>query len=195
MNGFFKTTILGGVLFLVPFAALAIVLGKVVPIAQKLADPLADLFPFKSLVGFEVPVLLALLLILLFCFVAGLLAKTRAANYLVRTLEVSLLKKIPGYDLLQSMSADIAGTEDKDGKVDHQVVLVRFDDAWQFGLRIDNISGGKLIAVFIPDSPTPQTGSVLMVEADRVKATNIPITSVFACLKNRGTGLRKLLSR
>ena len=191
MTGFFKTTILGGILFLVPFAVLVVVLGKILPIAHKLVDPLAERIPYESVVGLDVPVLLTVAMILLFCFAVGLLAKTRVAKHLVKTLETSLLGKIPGYDLLQSMSADVAGVEGKDG---HQVILVRFDEAWQFGLRLENISNGKLVAVFIPDSPTPQTGSVMMVEADRVKPTNIPITALFSCLKNRGTGLRKLLS-
>ena len=80
MTGFLKTTMIGGILFLVPFAVLAVILGKVVPFAQKLADPLAELIPFESVVGFDVPVLLALVLIFLFCFLVGLLAKTRAAS-------------------------------------------------------------------------------------------------------------------
>ncbi|MGI9402004.1 MAG: DUF502 domain-containing protein [Rhizobiaceae bacterium] len=191
MARFFKTTVLGGIVFLVPFAALMIVLGKVLPIARKLVDPIVERLPYESLIGLDVPVLLTLSLILLICFAAGLLARTRVAKSLVGKLETAVLKKIPGYDLLQSMSADVVGMDDKN---DHKVVLVRFDDAWQFGLKIDEISGGKLVAVFIPDSPTPQTGSVMIVEANRVKPTNIPIISMFACLKNRGTGVHKLLS-
>ncbi|MEM7463614.1 MAG: DUF502 domain-containing protein [Pseudomonadota bacterium] len=191
MTGFLKTTIIGGILFLVPFAVLAVVLGKVFPIAQKLVAPLADFIPFDSIIGLNVPIALTSALILLLCFGVGLLAKTRIAKYLVNRLENSVMRKIPGYELLQSISADVAGVGGKDG---HRVVLVRFDDAWQFGLKIDEISGGKLVAVFIPDSPTPQTGAMMMVEADRVRPTNIPIASLFACLTHRGNGLRKLLS-
>jgi uncharacterized membrane protein len=166
------------------------VFAKIIPIARKITDPLAEVIPAESVVGLKIPVLLTILLILLICFVAGLLANTRAAKRMVSGLEDTLLGKIPGYSLIKSMSEDVAGVE---GDSANQVVLVRFDEAWQFGLKIEEISEGKLIAVFIPDSPTPQTGGLLIVDASRVKPTNLSINQVFACLKNRGTGVHKLL--
>jgi uncharacterized membrane protein len=190
MTGFFKNTVTGGLLFLVPIAVLIMVLAKITPIARKVTDPLAGYIPVESVVGLKIPVLLTALLILLTCFVAGLLANTGPAKRLVTGLEDTVLGRIPGYSLLKSMSEDIVGAE---GGAANQVVLVRFDEAWQFGLKIEEVSSGKLIAVFIPDSPTPQTGALLFVEANRVQPTSLSINQVFACLKNRGTGVHKLL--
>jgi uncharacterized membrane protein len=189
MTRFLKTTVIGGLLFLVPVGVLMMVLAKIVPIVRKITDPLGEYIPIESVVGLQVPVLLTTVLILLTCFFAGLLANTSLAKNLVGGLEDSLLGKIPGYSLIKSMSEDIVGVE---GDNANQVVLVRFDEAWQFGLKIDEISDGKLIAVFIPDSPTPQTGAFLIVNADRVQSTNLSINQVFACLKNRGIGVQNL---
>ena len=190
MTGFLKNTITGGLLFLVPIGALIIILAKIVPIAQKVTDPLTEIIPIESIAGLKMPVLLTSLLILLICFVAGLLANTRAANRLVAGLEDTLLEKIPGYSLLKSMGEDLVSIE---GSSTNQVVLVRFDDAWQFGLKVDNISNGKQTAVFIPDSPTPQTGGLFVVDSSRVQSTDLSINQVLVCLKNRGTGVHKLL--
>ncbi len=165
MIGFLKNTVTGGLLFLLPIGVIIIVLAKIVPIARQLTDPLAEYIPVESVIGLEIPVLLTTVLILLTCFVAGLLANTGPAKSLMSGLEGSVLGWIPGYNLLKSMSEDIVGVE---GDAANQVVLVRFDEAWQFGLKIDELGGGKLIAVFIPDSPTPQTGGLLIVDANRV---------------------------
>jgi uncharacterized membrane protein len=190
MRGFFKNTVAGGLLFLVPFGVLLIVFGKIVPLVRKVTDPLGEYMPVESVVGLKIPVLLTFLLILFACFLAGLFANTAAAKYLVSGLENSVLGKIPGYNLIKSMSEDVVGV---DGDSANQVVLVRSGETWQFGLKIDEISEGKLIAVFIPESPTPQTGGLLIVDASCVQLTNLSINQVFACLQNRGAGVQKLL--
>ena len=48
---FFKTTIIGGLLFLVPVGVLIIVLAKVVDLMLLVAEPLADLIPLDSVAG------------------------------------------------------------------------------------------------------------------------------------------------
>lgn len=180
---------IGGVMFLLPFAVIILVLGKVVPVVSKIVEPLAAMIPFESVVGLKIPVILTGLLLLTACFLAGLLARTRSASRLAGALERSLLGRIPGYDLLQSISADITGQTET---AQRQVVLVQLDDAWQLALRIDHIGSGEWVAVFIPDSPTPQTGAVLIVEKDRVKPTNISVKEMFVCFRNRGAGLHRL---
>jgi len=191
MAGFFRTTVLGGLLFILPFAVLIIVFGKVAKALRPPIDWLAGFVPFESLIGLKVPVLLTTLAIFAICFLAGLFGRTRAARRLVAMVETSLLSKIPGYSLLRNISDDIGGAHSESAQ---KVVLVRFDDAWQIGLKIEELTGGELVAVFIPDSPTPQTGTVLLVTPDRIQPTNIPMITAFSCLKDRGNGIGSILS-
>lgn len=190
MIGFLKTTIIGGLLFTIPFAVLVIVFEKVVPIAKKIVAPIAERIPAEFLFGLDVPILLALAVIVLACFLIGLIARTRPAKQLVKVLETALLGKIPGYSFLKNMTADIA---DADGQSPDRVVLVRMDDAWQLGIKIEDLDGGQMTAVFIPDSPTPETGAVMIFAADRVKPANIPIIAAYSCLRGRGDGIGRVL--
>jgi uncharacterized membrane protein len=190
MIRFIRTTIVGGILFLLPFGVLIFVLGQVLPVAQKIVQPLAALIPFSSFIGLNIPVLLTGLLMLLICFVTGLFARTTLATRLVGELEKSVLSNIPGYDLLKQMSADIAGSADSSQQ---QVVIVRLDDAIQVGLKIEDIDDGKRLAVFIPDAPIPHTGGIVIVDADRVTETNMSVKALLACLVRRGQGLNTLL--
>ena len=92
---FVRTTIVGGVLFLVPLVVLGAIIGKALQIAHRVSDPLtARLFPEAP-----PPLLLAaaVIVLVLFCFLAGLLAVTAPARRVVGWLESALLSKIPGY--------------------------------------------------------------------------------------------------
>ena len=190
MFSFFKTTVIGGLLFMVPFAVLVIVFEKITPIAKKIVQPIADLIPAESFVGLDVPVILTVIAILLLCFLIGLFARTRIATRLIGGMEQSVLRRIPGYSFLKTVSSDIA---DDDGKPADRVVLVQFDDAWQLGLKVDELNEGRFATVFIPDSPTPETGSVMIVSADRVVPANLSLVSAFSCLKARGAGISNIL--
>ncbi|MGH7493974.1 MAG: hypothetical protein ACREOO_16475 [bacterium] len=57
---FIKTTIVGGVLCLVPIVALLAIIGKAHQIVSKLVTPLAAHIPFTSPLGLEKPKLLAI---------------------------------------------------------------------------------------------------------------------------------------
>lgn len=70
-----KTTILGGVLFLAPLAIIAFILGKAFQISTKIVAPLDHLLPIKNFAGIASVNILALLFIILLCYVAGLLAQ------------------------------------------------------------------------------------------------------------------------
>src|SRR2546429_8919620 len=71
---FLRTTLVGGILFLVPIVVLMIVLGKALDIAHKLADPIAARLPFEKLIGLRTPHVFAIALLVIFCFVAGVFA-------------------------------------------------------------------------------------------------------------------------
>jgi uncharacterized membrane protein len=93
---FLRTTLVGGLLFLVPIIVLVVILGKALAIAHKLVDPLAERLPVHSAIGLRTPMLLAVAIIVLFCFLAGGLARTALAKKLVRSLETAVLADVPG---------------------------------------------------------------------------------------------------
>ena len=103
------------------------VLGKALALAHKLVAPLAEHLPVHSIIGLRTPMLLAVGVIVVFCFLAGLFARTSAAKGLVRRLEAAVLSSVPGYEFLKGMGESMLGVEKQTG---HQVVLARIEDAW-----------------------------------------------------------------
>jgi uncharacterized membrane protein len=186
---FLRTTLVGGILFLVPIVVLGIVLGKALALVHKAVDPLAEHLPVESVIGLQTPLLLAIGVIVVFCFLAGFFARTALAQKLVSGLEAAVLSHMPGYEFLKRMGESTLGIE-KEGS--YPVVRVRFDDASQIGFQIEALEDG-LVVVFVPGVPNANAGEVYFMTADRVSPVAVPPARALKCLKRLGVGSNALL--
>lgn len=184
-----KATFLGGILFVVPLVVLLIVLEKGYGIVQKTTLPLVSALPKVSVLGLAIQELVGLLIIILICLVAGLLARTAAAEKLVQKLEEGILSFVPGYSFMKSMNENILGLESKD---DLKVILVPTDAGLQFAFLIEQISDEKS-TVFIPDAPNPWSGSVVFVDKKDITEIDITQKQALACIRKLGYGSEELL--
>ena len=190
MTKLIRTTLTGALVFLLPSGILAFFAGKILTTANKLVEPISAHLPVKSVAGVSATILLALFGIIAVSFFAGLFAKSHIARSAVEKLETYFLGRLPFYGLLKSLSNDVVAPGET---AELLFVLVRFDDAWQVGVLIGPTMEGTHSVVFIMDSPTPQAGAVMIVEKDRVRATDIPLTKAFGALSARGLGLGELV--
>ena len=69
---FVKTCVLGGILGVLPVLLMVLLFGELLAIIDALAIPLAEAFPVEELGGVEIALIIAVLLILTACFLAGL---------------------------------------------------------------------------------------------------------------------------
>ncbi|KAF2079474.1 DUF502 domain-containing protein [Flavobacterium sharifuzzamanii] len=184
-----KATFLGGILFLVPLVVLLIVLEKGYGLVQKTTLPLVSTLPKVSVLGLAIQELVGILIIILICFIAGLLAKTAAAEKLVQKLEDGILSFVPGYSFMKSMNENILGLESKD---DLKVILVPTDAGLQFAFLIEQVSDEKF-TVFIPDAPNPWSGSVVFVDKKDITEIDITQKQALACIRKLGYGSEELL--
>jgi uncharacterized membrane protein len=186
---FTRTSLVGGILFLLPIVILAIIAGKALAIARKVVGPLAAHLPEDSVFGLDMPKLLAIGLLVLFCFLAGVFARTKLAQKGVAWLETTLLSNLPGYEFFKTLSGNLLGHESKQT---YPAVLARIEDAWQLGFLIERMEGGH-VTVFVPGAPSPQSGSVYFMTEDRIRLLDIPSPAATKCLKRYGLGASALL--
>jgi uncharacterized membrane protein len=182
-------TFIGGLFFLAPIVILAVIIGKALVIAGRLVKPLADRIPIDSVLGLRTDWILAILLILFFCFLAGCLARTAAAKKVVTWIETTLLSNVPGYEYFKMLT----GTALERGQAEHwEVVLARNDDSVRLGLLIERLDNG-MVAVFLPDSPNPRSGELHLMTPDRVTPVSTAPAGALKCLKRLGLGTNELL--
>lgn len=186
--GFVKTTVKGGVWFLFPFIVLVIVLGKAQEITVRFVEPLAKRIPVHSVLGMGLVRVLAVVILLLVCFIAGLFSKTQTARTISDWLEKNFLTKLPGYDFFKSIGANLLHLEKAGSR---PVVLARIEDAWQIGYITEELDNG-LFAVFIPDAPMPFSGSLYFMTEDRFQRLKISIPEAQQCLRRLGHGSKDL---
>ena len=68
---FIRTTIVGGILVLIPIVVCIIILTKVFNFLQRLSDVIAKGLPFTNVAGVGISTLISIVLILIICFLAG----------------------------------------------------------------------------------------------------------------------------
>lgn len=184
MLNFFKTTLLGGVIFLVPIVIFVAVVGKGLEFTNKLAEPLSRILPIESVGGVAVAHLVALAILVLICFIAGLVARTNTARRFVASLESNVLDRIPAYALVKAKAGSVLNPQDTE---DMRPVLIRFDDSWQLGFEVEKVSEEKSL-VYLPGAPDPWSGSVCAVTTDRLSVLDVNVKTASDLMKRLGKG-------
>ncbi len=108
---FIKTTILGGVIFLIPFVVVIAVLGKAHQIMMLVAEPMSDWIPIEEVGGIALANVLALVAIVMSCFLFGLMAKSVPAKKIYRTVDATLAS-VPGYAFVKGFADSIGRSEE-----------------------------------------------------------------------------------
>jgi uncharacterized membrane protein len=185
LNEFLKTTLFGGLVFLVPIIVIAVVLRHALQFADKLAQPLAKVFRGVGLDHHFVATMIAVLILVAVAFAAGLVARTPAGRRVTKWFEESILGGLPQYRMAKTMAEGFAQIEGDTENM--QPVLVLIDEGWQVAYRLEDLPDGW-VAVFVPQSPTPMSGNVLFVEAARVRPLPIGMKDAVLLVKRLGIG-------
>jgi uncharacterized membrane protein len=189
LTEFLKTTLFGGLLFLVPVVLVGLVLRHALQLASKVAKPIAAYFPYHQVAGIAVGTIFAALMLVVIAFLAGLAARTNTGRRLTGWVEQSFLGNMPQYRVVTSMAEGLAKIENSEGLVP---VMVSTDGSWQLGYALEELGGGWT-AVFIPQSPTPMSGNVLFVSAAKIRPLGIGIHEAMKLVKHMGMGSAEAL--
>jgi len=185
-----RTTLIGGIVFLIPFVFLVVFFSKAFQIMKVVATPVSKLIPYERLVGFIVVDIITVVIIILFCLLAGALARSHWGRRMNQKLDAALLQMIPAYSWVKGMTG---GLRDEDAEEVLKPVLVRFDDQHQLGFEVDRAEDG-LVAVYLPSSPDPRSGSISYVTGDRVQPIDAGVQAVTKVYKNLGRGSTAMMS-
>lgn len=179
-----KTTILGGIFFLVPVAVLGIVIGKAYQFSLKIAAPLDAIIPITRFAGIAFVNILAVILILLVCFIAGLLVKRGLLGSRAEKLDGLLIDVIPGYAVLKGVLGSVAKEDEIAALM--TPVLVKFDDYDQIAFEIE--SDDLQSVLFLPGSPSTWSGSTVVADKNRVHPLSIRTHQTVKLMRVLGRG-------
>ena len=184
MRKFILTTVLGGVLFLIPFVLVVVLLGKGFHIMHTVTKKVELSLPWDTVLSEPMVDVIAILLLIGCCFIAGLAARSSRGRELQNRIDNLLLRLVPGYAWIKGMTSSVSGEEAAAG---FKPVWVRLDDQYQVGFEVDRCEG-SLVAVFFPDAPDPRSGALSYVESDRVEDLDSSFNEVIKNFRRVGLG-------
>lgn len=182
---FIRTTLVGGILFLVPLAIIAVFLRHAYDFARRMTQPLARIFPMDDVGGVLIADLFATGGLLALAFLLGLIARTRLGASLRGHLERMIVPTMPAFTLLKNI-----GKGDVERRI--RVALINGGDRFTLGFVMQRLDNG-LFAVFLPSAPAASSGSVFFVEPERVQFIDMTVTEAVECLMEPGATSDRLL--
>ncbi len=189
--GFLKTTALGGLFFLLPLAVIGAILGYVYSMVNVVYEPLKEWIPVSTATGLAVLFAIAVGIILLLCFIAGILGRRAIGRKFSQTIEKQLMLVFPKYAIYKDLLADNIGGAENAPSLDP--VCVRFDDSFQLGFEADRLANG-LVTVYMPGAPDSWIGHVVLVPEDRVERLDIPFSEFLGIFERLGRDSATMLA-
>lgn len=189
--GFLKTTAIGGLIFLLPLAVIGALLGYVYNVVRVIYEPLKEHVPVSSALGLTFLFLIAVAILLILCFLSGLAARRAIGRKFSQTIEKQLVMVFPKYAIYKDI---VAGNIGGDALAPSLVpVTLRLDDMIRIGFEAGRTERG-LVIVYLPGSPDPWIGSVVLVEPDRIQQLDVDFNETAAICERLGRASGKLLA-
>jgi uncharacterized membrane protein len=184
LRDFFVSTLVGGVLVIVPIYLAVLLVAKGMQTVAGLVKPIARLVPdWLPAQG-----LLSLLLVLAVCFVVGALIRTSLGRKLLEKIEKSFFERLPGYASFRSLTHRLTGTSDQN---EWQPALAEVEDALVPAFIVEELDDGRY-TVFIPSIPTPLAGAVYILARERVHPVDVPFAQAVRTISQWGSGSKEL---
>lgn len=182
---FLKSTLISGVLVILPLGLVALIVMKIVDMIQPLASPLVEELPH----GMRFPALIAALFLLLACLVVGLLAQTRVGRGAGNSVEAAVLNRIPGYSMVRSLTRRIGNVEEGEK---FAPALAEIEEALVPAFVVEEHADGRY-TIFVPSAPTPAVGTIYIIARERVHIVDLPFLKSVKCVSSWGIGSKELV--
>ena len=186
---FFKTTVIGGLVVILPLAIIVFVVGDTVNSLVVATQPLTEGLPFGPFVNALIALLIVVAGIIAICFAAGFLLSTLWGTAIKNWLEKNLFERIPLYATLRGLTQKFAGIESAEFPV-VEADLFNSDNR-VLGILVDTLPDERHV-VYVPSSPVVTVGQVYILPGARITETDLSISETIGCLSQMGLEAEKL---
>ncbi len=196
---FLRTTAIGGIFFLLPLVVVGVLLGQLGRVVWVVAQSINDHLPVHTPLAYTTLMALSVTLIVLACFAAGVIARRRLARRFTESIEQYVLMLFPRYAILkEQLTGNIGGDVLRN---ELQPVLVRLPGHLRLGFEVErrddpvDADGERheAVTVFLPGSPDPWSGQVVIVPAQHVEQLDSPFGETVATFEQLGRGSQRLI--
>jgi uncharacterized membrane protein len=181
-NGDLRRTLLNGAMIVLPIGAIILLVLAIVQKVQGVSEP------FTGRLGH--PAITGTVLLILLCFLVGLLLRSAAGRAAQRVLDRRVFEHVPAYRLVKAFAGD--GPLAEHGGRAMRPALAAIEEGQCPALVMDQLGDGRLI-VFVPGSPAPMSGALYVFTPERVTYLDVPLLPFLKMISSWGLGLREMI--
>ena len=187
---FFKTTLLGGVIVVLPAIILGFAFKWLFGVVSNGIQPLTNLvvghLELPDRCGNGIAMFIVLVVILLGFFLVGLFIRTRIGRWIYGALENSLLSKAPGYKMVKETVNQFLGKKESPFS---SVALVQiFENDTKVTAFITDRHDDGTITVFVPTGPNPTSGFIYHLDQKYVHPVEVSVEDAMRSVISCGAG-------
>ena len=191
IRDFLKTSLLGGLVVILPVAILIFVFKWIFNLVTNMVQPLTDLVMARSQMQEILADILVIAVILSLCFVIGVFVRTRLGKWIFQTLENKILKIAPGYSLIKETVMQFVASK-KSPFSSVALVQIFGNETLASAFVTDTHENGSY-TVFVPTGPNPTSGNIYHLEARFVHPIDVPVEDAMRSIISCGAGSTKLV--
>ena len=197
-KNFLKTTLLGGVIVILPITILIFAFRWLFGVVSSGIKPLTDLvirtIPLLSNRYDElIATLIVIFVILGGCFLVGLFIRTRLGQMLYSSLESGLLSRAPGYKMVKETVNQFFGRKQSPFS---SVALVQiFQNETMVTAFVTDRHGNGTVSVFVPTGPNPTSGFIYHIPEKYVHPVDVPVEDAMRSVISCGAGSEMLVNK
>lgn len=190
LKNFVKSTVIGGLLVVLPTGILLGVLAWIFKTIQALIEPITsrieDLSPLLADI-------LVIFLIIAACFVIGVFVRTRLGKFVYSLIETNLLAKAPGYSLVKETVFQFLGN--KKSPFSSVALAQIFGNETMVSAFVTDTHEDGSCTVFVPTGPNPTSGNIYHLEAKYVHPVDVSVEDAMRSIISCGAGSSTLLEK
>lgn len=194
LRSFLKTSVLGGLVVILPVTILVSLSLWLFGLITRWIRPFSDVLRSYSEYNELITDFVAISLIILSCFLVGVLVRTRLGGFLYRLVENGILKRIPGYSLIRETVLQIFGNRAQSPFSSVALAQVYANPTLATVFITDRHADGSY-TVFMPTGPNPTSGLIFHLEGRYVHPVSIPVQDAMRSIISCGAGTSQLLQR
>ena len=192
---FFRTTIIGGVIVILPTIILIFAFTWLFGFVSNGIKPLTNLVENKLTLPHRYEALIATVIVLsvivLACFLLGLFVRTRLGKMIYHGFENSLLSKAPGYKMIKETVNQFLGKKQTPFS---SVALVQlFQNEVMVTAFITDKHDNGTVTVFVPTGPNPTSGFIYHLDQKYVHPIDVSVEDAMRSVISCGAGSGNLI--
>ena len=194
LKNFLKTSLLGGVVVILPVAILVSVSVWIFDLITSWIQPITRLVIKDTQTNEFIAESFVIVLILAACFFVGVLVRTRLGSFFYRLLENRILRLAPGYSMIKETVLQLFGSH-KDSPFSSVALAQIFSNTTLVTCFITDKHEDGSFTVFVPTGPNPTSGLIYHLEGKYVHSVDIPVQDAMRTIISCGAGSEKLLQQ